>query len=352
MKPEIKPRKTPLYDKHVKWGAKIVDFHGWLMPIQYKGIVSEHIAVRNRAGIFDVSHMGEVQIMGKDAYRFVQNLITNNLDKIGPGRALYSPMCNEAGGIIDDLIVYMFSREHFFVVVNAACVDKDFGWMLSHKGSYSVVIENISDSIALISLQGPSAAVIMEKTLGQPVDLLKRFHFSEFTLEGNKIMIARTGYTGEDGFELFVDAGLGGWLWDKLMAWGPEPAGLGARDTLRLEKKYILYGDDATDETTPMEASLQWTVDMGKDNFIGKDALLKKKARKRLVGIEMNDAGIPRRGCPILCRDIKIGTITSGSYSPQLRRGVALGYVERDCPEINIEIRGRLYKAKIVSGKK
>lgn len=352
MKAGNNPRKTPLYEKHLNLGARMVDFHGWLMPIQYKGIIAEHIAVRNKAGIFDISHMGQVRITGKDAYDFVQNLITNNMDKIGPGKALYSPMCNENGGIIDDLIVYMFSREYLLLVVNAACADKDFQWICRHKGGYAVDIKNISDDIALISLQGPEAAAIMEKTLGRPLDALKRFYFSEFTVEGNKIMISRTGYTGEDGFELFVDAGLGGWLWDKLMAQGPEPVGLGARDTLRLEKNYLLYGDDATDETTPMEAGLQWTVDLEKGDFIGKTALLNKKTRKRLVGIEMCDAGIPRRGCPILCRDIKIGTITSGSYSPQLGKGVAMGYVEKDCPEINIEIRGRLYKAKIVSGKK
>lgn len=340
-------RKTPIYERHIELGAKMVDFHGWMMPIQYKGIIQEHLAVRKNAGIFDASHMGEIDIKGKDAYVFVQYLITNNLDKIGPGRAIYTHMCNENGGIVDDLIVYMFSREYFILVVNASNTEKDFNWVNSHKEKYNTVIEDISDKIALIALQGPNAYKILEKFLNNSLSKLGRLHFQEFLVRGNKIIVSRTGYTGEDGFELFTDADKGAWLWNELMKFDPCPVGLGARDTLRLEKWYPLYGNDIDESTTPIEAGIIWAIDFNKGNFIGRDALLKTKSDRRLVRIEMKDQGIPRQGCVILYEGKKIGTVTSGTYSPSLSKGIAMGYVDGNYKEVDIDIRGKLNKAKI-----
>lgn len=342
MNTEVK--KTPIYQKHIELGAKMVDFHGWLMPLQYKGIIQEHLAVRNSVGIFGVSHMGEIEIKGKDAYSLVQFLITNNLDKIYPGSALYSPICNENGGMLDDLIVYMFSKEYFLLVVNASNTEKDFDWICKHKSGYNVEINNISNDIVLIALQGPKSCEIMEKFLNQSLSDLKRFHFIVLK---NKMIVSRTGYTGEDGFELFIESSKGIWLWDSLMKFKPEPVGLGARDTLRLEKGYILYGNDADISTTPIEAGIGWTVDFNKRDFIGKDALLKNKPKRRLVRLEMQESGIPRQGCAILIDGKKVGTVTSGTYSPSLKKGIAMGYIEGDYPEVDIDIRGKPFKAVV-----
>ena len=338
-------KKTPIYERHVELGAKILDFHGWLMPIQYKGIVTEHLAVRNKVGIFDVSHMGEFEIKGQDAYDFVQILIANNLDKIEPGRALYTTMCNENGGIIDDLVVYMFNKEHLMLVVNASNTEKDFRWINAHVGSYKVEVNDISPNTVLLAVQGPKSALVVEKFLDKKLDSLKRFHF-----QGEEpILISRTGYTGEDGFELFIEAERGVWLWDELMKFNIQPVGLGARDTLRLEKGYILYGNDANESTTPLEAGIEWTVDLEKPDFIGKEALLNRKIKRKLVFLEMQEKGIPRPGCKIKNSEgtKEIGEVTSGTYSPSLEMGIALGYVDIGYKNVAVEIRGRLLKAEI-----
>lgn len=329
-------KKTPVYNRHVALGAKMVDFHGWLMPLQYKGIIHEHLATRNNVGIFDVSHMGEIEIKGPDSYSFLQYLITNNLDKISPGRALYTHMCYENGGIVDDLIVYIFSKEHFILVVNASNSEKDFNWI----SKYSKDAKDVSSSTALISLQGPRACGILEKFLGESLSGLKCFHFQKF----RDIIVSRTGYTGEDGFELFIDWDRGEWLWDELMKFKPEPVGLGARDTLRLEKGYPLYGNDIDETTTPLDAGLMWVVDLKKD-FIGRDALLKHKPKRKLVRLEMQGQGIPRHGCAIFYEGKKVGTVTSGTYCPSLCKGIGMGYVDGDYKEVEIDIRGRLYNA-------
>jgi len=350
-------KKTPIYPRHVELGAKIVDFHSWLMPMRYEGIVSEHLAVRNKAGIFDVSHMGEFDIKGRDAYAFAQFLITNNLDKIGPGRALYTAMCMENGGMVDDLIVYIFNNEHIMLVVNASNIEKDFNWVKSNIGTYNVELNNISSNTGLIAVQGPDSASIIKEFLGKDIAGIKRFHFQE----DGEILISRTGYTGENGFELFVDAERSLWLWDELMKFSIQPVGLGARDTLRLEKGYLLYGSDADDSTNPLEAGISWAVDLTKPNFIGKDALVNEKPKQMLVFIEMLDRGIPREGCRI--RDSlgekEIGEITSGTYSPSLKKGIAMGYIDisqisdlfkeqrnTEYNNIKIDIRGRMLKAK------
>jgi len=340
-------KKTPMYDNHVSLGAKMVDFHGWIMPIQYKGIIHEHMAVRKNSGIFDVSHMGTIEIKGKDAYFFIQQLIPNNLNKIKPGKALYSALCNDNGMMLDDLIVYMFSKEYFILIVNASNVDTDFEWMCRHKSQFDISIKNLSEESCLVALQGPKSCEIMEKFLNVTLSSLKRFSFGEFTVSGKKMVVARTGYTGEGGFEILINRESGVWLWENLMKFNPEPIGLGARDTLRLEKGFILYGNDADTDTTPIEAGISWTVDLNKENFIGKDALIKNKPRKKLVFIEMVESGIPRQGCSIFCGDACIGTVTSGTYSPSLSKGIAMGYITKDCKDVNIEIRGKQYTAKL-----
>lgn len=340
-------KKTPIYDGHVKLGAKIVDFHGWLMPIQYKGIVEEHRAVRSHAGIFDVSHMGVIDIRGKDAYDLVQFLTTNNLDKIGPGRAIYGALCNEDGKMLDDLISYMFSKEHILLVVNASNLETDFEWIKKHTGKFSVDAKNISDSLVLIALQGPDAPDIAEKLFKQSLASLKRFHFSEYTAGGVKILTARTGYTGEDGFELFVEAAKGEWLWNELLKLGAEPIGLGARDTLRLESGYLLYGNDADINTTPLEAGIGWALDLNKKGFIGQEALKIFKPKKKLFFMEMLESGIPRQGYKIFSNRKEIGVVTSGTFSPSLGKGIAMGYVDGEYGEVEIEIRGRMLKAKV-----
>lgn len=352
MKVDTEPKKTPIYESHVALGAKMVDFHGWLMPLQYKGIVEEHLSVRNKAGIFDVSHMGEIEIKGKDAYNFMQYLVPNNLDKIKPGKAIYSCFCNKKGGMIDDLIIYLFSEGHILLVVNASNIENDYNWVVAHKNNFSVDIKNVSDEIALIALQGPESGAILEKFLEQGLAEIKHFCFKEYNVSGEKIIISRTGYTGEDGFELFINADSGRRLWDSLMKFNPEPAGLGARDTLRLEKGYLLYGNDADISTTPIEAGIGWTVDLNKKDFIGKDVLAGSTPKKKLVWMEMLEKAIPRQGCGIFCEGKRIGTVTSGTYSPSLAKGIAMGYIEKECKDISIEIRGRLCPAIIKGGTK
>lgn len=353
-------KKTPIYERHIKLSARMVLFHGWLMPMQYKGIIAEHLAVRNNAGIFDVCHMGEFEIKGKDAYNFVQFLVTNNLDKIKPGMALYTPMCNENAGIIDDLIVYLFSKEHIMLVVNASNIEKDLQWIKDkarsnpptllptgqrNRGTNKVKIDDISSRTALLAVQGPESVLVMRKFIGSEIDSLKRFHF----IKKNSILISRTGYTGSDGFELFIDIERGLWLWDELMKFDLFPVGLGARDTLRLEKGYILYGNDADESRTPIEAGISWAVDFGKPDFIGKNAMLNKKPKRKLMFIELKEKGIPRQGCKIKDSFGKkeIGEVTSGTFSPSLQKGIALGYVDIGYEDVTIEIRGQLLKGRV-----
>ena len=346
-------KMTPIYNRHVSLGAKMVDFHGWLLPIQYKGIMQEHLSVRKNVGLFDVCHMGKFIIEGKDAYAFVQYLVTNNLDKITSGQVLYSPICNESGGMLDDLLIYLFDREKIMLIVNASNIEKDFSWIKSKKGSYNVNINNISYGNSILAVQGPNSCLVLEKFLNKKMDSLKRFHF----VEESGILISRTGYTGEDGFELIVESSKALQIWDELIKLGSEPVGLGARDTLRLEKGYILYGSDAGSDTSPYEAGIGWTVDLEKLNFIGKEALLNNDIKKTLVRIELLEKGVPRHGNNILNSKGTevIGKVTSGTYSPSLQKGIAMGYIDinsKDLESIFIDIRGRNTKGIIKSKKK
>ncbi|AEX84599.1 glycine cleavage system T protein [Marinitoga piezophila KA3] len=351
-------KRTPLYDEHVRLGAKMVPFGGWEMPVWYSSLKEEHNAVRNNVGIFDVSHMGEIDIKGKDAVKFVNYLITNNVEKIKPEEIVYSPMLNENGGVIDDLLAYKYSDEHILLVVNASNIEKDYNWIAEKAKDFEVEVKNISDNIAQIAVQGPKAEEMLQEISGVDLKNISYYNFTEGRINGIECLISRTGYTGEDGFEIYLDKEAAVPMWRKLLELLPKydgkPAGLGARDTLRLEATYLLYGNDMNDEITALEAGLKWAVDFEKD-FIGKEGLLKEKEvgiRRRLKGIEMLEKGIPRHGYKVFVGDEEVGFITSGTVSPTLNKPIALAmlnkpYYKKDT-EIEVEIRNKRVKAKVI----
>ncbi len=357
-------RRTPLYHRHVRLGARIVPFAGFEMPIQYGGIIEEHLAVRKAAGIFDVSHMGEIFVTGPHAFEFVQQLVTNDAGRLYDGRAMYTVMCREDGGIVDDLIVYRFSEERYMLVVNAANRKKDLAWMIQNNAA-KATIEERSDDIALMAVQGPEAPEIVEKIVGQALRDLKFYHFRQLEegafFECRFFVVSYTGYTGEPGFEIYCDADKAAEVWDALLdaghSNGLKPAGLGARDTLRIEAGYCLYGNEITENTNPLEAGLDWLTRFDKEEFIGKTALDEIRTKgpdRRIVGFVMQDRAVPRGGYPILDeRESEIGIVTSGTQSPLLHRGIGLGYVPNDSAftttgrTIQISVRNRPYKAKI-----
>ncbi len=366
-------KKTPLNQIHKTLGAKMIDFAGWEMPVQYTGIIEEHLITRTKAGLFDISHMGEILFEGPGALQAVQYLTTNQAAKLVPGQVQYSALLYPTGTFVDDITVYKFSEEQFMFCVNAVNTDKDYAWIQENISSKKpdfapVQIKNISDEIALLALQGPKAAEILQKLTEIDLSTLKSFRFTEGTVGEVKTWISRTGYTGEDGFELYIPAeeanpevhqGKVIEVWNKLLEVGQEyglkPVGLGARDTLRLEARLVLYGNDITDQTTPLEADLEWIVKYDKGNFIGREALLKQKEQgiqKKLVGFEMIERGIARPHYKILKGQELIGEVTSGTYAPYLDKNIGLGYVKIEYSEIGTEldilIRDKKVKAKIV----
>jgi aminomethyltransferase len=368
--------KTPFYNLHVRSGAKIVNFHGWYMPLQYSGIIEEHVNTRLNVCLFDVSHMGRFEVQGQDASDLVQMLITNDISKLDDNQAMYSPLCYDDGGIVDDIIIYRISNKKFVLVVNASNRAKDFQWVFSHLKSST--IRDISDTTVLVALQGPQAKEVLERALpGSRLASMKPFSFTKENIldfgqggldmtekerwkeemqgvqedEKSELVISRTGYTGEDGFELFFDSSRID-IWEKLMHIGApfniKPAGLGARDTLRLEAGFMLYGSDMDETTTPMEVPLRWTVKLEKPAFIGKQALMTRPITKKLLGFEISERRIARHGNRILIDGQPSGYVTSGIYSPILKKsigfcivdpGVSLGQV------IEIEIGGKKYRA-------
>ena len=344
--------KTPFYDIHRSLGAKMLSFHGWEMPLQYSGIIDEHINTRTNVGLFDVSHMGRFEIKGSDAYDCLQTLVTNDISKLNDHQALYSPICHNNGGIIDDLIVYMINKDKFLVVVNASNREKDLDWIVKH--SKSAVVENISDKIALLALQGPLAQKILDKTIdGANLDQLKPFDVVITNIFGIECIISRTGYTGEDGFEIFFDSSKID-IWDKLIELGSrfniKPAGLGARDTLRLEAGLLLYGNDINENTTPLDVPLKWTVKFEKKEFIGKEALLTQHINRKLVGFEVLEKRIARHGNEVLMDGEKVGFVTSGSFSPTIKKSIGFCFVPIYVSPnqlIEINIGGKLYKARV-----
>jgi aminomethyltransferase len=356
-------RRTPLYEAHVRLGAKIVDFGGWSMPVSYpSGILEEHRATRAAVGVFDVCHMGEVHFRGAGAAATVQRLVTNDVGRLENGRAFYTVACLPSGGIIDDLIVYRLDPQHFVAVVNASNADKDVDWFQEHRGA-DCAIDDASARTGLIAFQGPAAERTLQPLTNVPLDRLRPFSVAtDSTIDGRPVWIARTGYTGEDGFEIFCDANDAAALWDRLLAAanaaGGKPVGLGARDTLRLEARLPLYGNDLDEETTPLEAGLGWVVKLDGDDFIGRDALRAQQAAgiaRKLAGFVMSGRGIARHGYAIYdAAGAPAGTVTSGSPAPTLEKNVGMGYVptrlEVPGTRLSIDCRGKRVDAEVVRG--
>ncbi|RKY86473.1 glycine cleavage system aminomethyltransferase GcvT [candidate division KSB1 bacterium] len=350
-------KKTALYEIHKKLGAKIVEFAGFYMPVFYTSIIEEHRKVRSSVGVFDVSHMGEIEIYGEKALEFTQKITVNDPEKLEVGQVQYSAMCYPDGGIVDDLLVYRF-KDKFMLVVNAANTDKDYQWILDNKID-DVEIKNISDKITLLAIQGPKSRDTLQKLTSINLSEIKYYWFKEGKLADIDMIISRTGYTGELGFELYISPENSERLWNKIFEAGKEydiaPVGLGARDTLRLEKKYALYGNDIDKTTNPLEAGLGWIVKLDKKDFIGKDALLKIKSngiKRKLIGFITEGNTFPRKGYNIFKNNTIIGKVTSGTFSPSISKGIGLGYVDIAYSKIGekifIEIRKQKIKAEIV----
>ena len=348
-------KQTPLYTKHVELGAKMVDFAGYQMPIQYTGIIQEHNAVRHSAGLFDVSHMGEFIITGDEAEVFLDYVTINDVVSIQPWQAQYSAMCYEDGGIIDDLLIYRYP-DHFMLVVNASNKEKDLDWFMAHKLD-NVDILDISDQTGLIALQGPKSRSILQNIFDINLNEIDFYWFDVAKINGNSATIARTGYTGELGFEIYADHDNIVKIWDAIMKAGGdavEPTGLGCRDTLRMEMKYCLYGNDIDASTNPIEAGLGWITKLDKDNFIGKEALVDAKANitRKLICIEMVDRGIPRKGYTIFNNGAVVGEVTSGTQSPSLNQGIGLAYVAKSFAKtgtkLKMKVRDKLLNCKVV----
>lgn len=355
-------KQTPLYQEHVELGAKIVDFGGWAMPVQYSGIIEEHNAVRNQAGLFDVSHMGEILIKGSNSLDFLQRLVTNNVAKMIVGQCQYNLMCYPSGGVVDDLLIYKFDENNYLLVVNAGNKDKDYSWILAQRkewGMSDVEIEDQSDQTGQIALQGPHSEEILASLTDVQLEELRYYQFTKGKVAGIEALISRTGYTGEDGFEIYVAAEKTRELWQKVLAAGKSsgliPAGLGARDTLRFEAKMPLYGHELNAERTPIEAGLGMFVSLDKGEFNGREVIAEQKAsgaKHKLVGFRMIERGVARAGY-VLAKDGRvIGEVTTGSFSPTLKANLGLGYVlkEEANPgnEINVIIRDKGVKAEII----
>ncbi len=351
-------KRTSLYERHVAGGGKIVPFAGFEMPVQYQtGIIAEHAAVRETAGLFDVSHMGEFIVRGPQALELVQHVTVNDASKIEVGQAQYSAMCLESGGIIDDLLIYRFA-DRFMLVVNAANREKDLEWIQQHADTFDVELEDVSGGTALIALQGPAAREILQPLTKPDVNSIEYYRFSEGEVANVPAVISGTGYTGEDGFELYTAAEDASKVWDALLSAGSSdgliPAGLGARDSLRLEMGYSLYGNDLDENHTTLESGLGWITKLGKDDFVGRNALIEQKENgvaRRLVGMKLEGRAFPRPGYSIVSNGEAVGQITSGTMSPSLGVGIALGYVPSEMAKIDtvlqIDVRGRLADGRV-----
>ncbi len=353
----MEPKKTALYDVHKSLGAKIVNFAGYWMPIQYAGIMQEHKRVRSTVGLFDISHMGEFIVRGDGAFDYLQKLTINDVSNLSVNQAHYTAMCYDDGGIVDDLLLYRLEN-YYLMVVNAANIEKDWQWARKHLLS-NVSIENKSDETSLLALQGPKSQKVLQKITSLDLNTIKYYWFTRTVVAGVEMILSRTGYTGEPGFELMFPRDDSKKVWDAVMQAGREydiePIGLGARDTLRLEMKMCLYGHDIDQTTNPLEAGLGWITKLDKGDFIGRDALLKVKEqgiKRKLVAFELEGKAFPRQGYDIYDGATKIGKVTSGTFSPMLNKGIGLGYVpvekSKVGTEIAVEIRGNKKKAQII----
>ncbi len=340
---EQENKKTCLYDKHVALGALMSPFGGFIMPIQYSNIVDEHQAVRQACGVFDVSHMGEVVVSGPDAERYVNHLFTNDVAGMPSGKILYGMMCYDDGGVVDDLLVYKQAGDRFLLVINASNIDKDWAWIQQHAGGYAVTLENQSDGCGELAVQGPQSEQVMEQVLGLAC---KELAFYTFKTIGD-VIVSRTGYTGEDGFEIYATPAYINECWDKLMAAGIKPCGLGCRDTLRFEVGLPLYGDELSEHITPIMAGLGIFVKLDKEEFIGREALARQKADgapKKLVGIELKDKAIPRHGYTVLKDGQPIGEVTTGYHTISTDKSVCMALVDARQAALGTEVEVQIRK--------
>ena len=359
--PQLK--KTPLNNAHRQLGGRMVDFGGWDMPVQYPaGTIEEHLRTRTHAGLFDVSHMGEIDVRGRDAIAFVNRLTSNDVTKLIDGQAQYTALTTPEGTVIDDLLVYRFSEDHLFLVVNAGTTDKDWDWIKLHHAGESVELKNVSADYCQLALQGPDAVSILQKLTDTSLSEIKYYHFSNGAVDNVDAIISRTGYTGEDGFEVYAAAAEGERLWKKILEAGNYgsdsgvlPAGLGARNTLRLEAGMALYGHEITEATTLLEANLGWICKLDKGDFIGRDALVHQKEtglRRKLVGFEVTERGIARDDYDVVINDQPVGKVTSGSPAPFLKKNIGFAYLPIEFAnvgqEIKIDVRGRLTGAQVI----
>ena len=346
---------TCLHDRHVKLGALMSPFGGFDMPIQYAGITEEHNAVRRNVGVFDVSHMGEVRVKGPDAYKYVRHIFVNDVTRAPDGQIFYGMMCYENGGVVDDLLVYKVNDNEYFLVINASNIDKDVAWIMKNAEGFDVEITDESPIYGEVAVQGPEAEETVEKVLGIPVKDIPFYNFKTFPIDGEEVIVSRTGYTGEDGFEIYGSHDYIRRVWDKLMDAGVQPCGLGCRDTLRFEVGLPLYGDELADDITPLEASLSMFVKLDKPEFIGKEALAAQKAegvKRRIVGIELEGNAIPRHGYPVEVNGEKVGEITTGYRSISTGKSVAMAMIDKPYDkmgtEVEVRIRKKTFPAKVV----
>ncbi|MDM5212524.1 glycine cleavage system aminomethyltransferase GcvT [Peribacillus sp. NJ4] len=356
-------KQTPLFEVYKKYGAKVINFGGWALPVQFTSILEEHEAVRTEAGLFDVSHMGEVLVEGKDAESYINYLVTNDVTKLSINQAQYTAMCYPDGGTVDDLLVYKLGNEKYLLVINAANIEKDYEWMKQHvKGE--MALQNISEDIAQLAIQGPKAESILQKLTEIDLSEIGSFKFAQHVnISGiTDVLVSRTGYTGENGYELYLSADKAVVLWEKILEAGAtsglKPCGLGARDTLRLEARLALYGQELSKDISPLEAGIGFVVKTNKEgDFIGKSALTEQKEdglKRKIVGIEVTGRGIPRHGYKVISKDgEEIGTVTSGTQSPSLKKSLGLALVSADQAEvgtpIKVEIRNKQIEAVIVN---
>ncbi|GMR25752.1 MAG: glycine cleavage system aminomethyltransferase GcvT [Ignavibacteria bacterium] len=344
---------------HKRIGAKMVEFAGYEMPVQYSSIIAEHRAVRNSVGVFDVSHMGEIFISGSRSLEFVQDITINDASRLFPGRVQYSAMCYPDGGLVDDLLVYNLAKNKYMFVVNASNISKDYKWM-TENNEFDAEIKNLSDEYSLLAVQGPESKKVMQKLMKTELDL-QYYYFKEDKLAGIDVIISRTGYTGESGYEIYFkgNATIAEKMWNKIFEAGEEfniePAGLGARDSLRLEMGFCLYGNDIDKSTNPIEAGLGWITKLNKEKFIGQEALIKEKengSRRKLVALVSEERSFPRQGYKISVNGKKVGNITSGTVSPVLEKPIALGYVDTEFTsvgtKVNFLVRGKEVPAVVV----
>ena len=352
-------KRTPLHDSHVRLGARMVDFVGWEMPVQYSGPIPEHMAVRQAAGLFDVSHMGEIEVRGHDALALVQRLTTNDVARLQNNQVQYTTMTNEAGGVIDDLLVYRINETFYLLVVNAGGTETDFAWVKQQAGALNVEVHNTSLAFGLLALQGPRAEFILQRICDHMLDRIPYYWSQLIAVDGIACRVSRTGYTGEDGFEILCPAADARHIWNRLLVIGRDdgliPCGLAARNTLRLEASFRLYGNDMDQTTTPLEAGLGWVVKLSKGNFIGHDALQRQKSeglRRKLVGFEVMDRAPARDGYPVVINGQSVGNVASGSPAPYLKKNIGMVYLPIEHTavgtEFSVVIRGREVPARVV----